>query len=64
MIDQREESTDQENSRAYSLAESYARHGSGAGGMVIDDVTGNIARMSDSVILNIENSSSASSSVN
>lgn len=59
-IDQREESTDQENSLAMSLPPSYEQGGSG---MLFDDVTGNIARLSDSVVLNIENSSSASSSV-
>lgn len=43
-----------------SFDNEYASSGSG---MLVDDVTGNIAKMSDSVVLNIENSSSASSSV-
>lgn len=59
-MDQREESTDQENSQAHPLPIAYDQGGSG---VMIDDVTGNITRMSDSVVLNIENSSSASSSV-
>lgn len=59
-MDQREESTDQETSQAMSLPPTYEQGGSG---MLFDDVTGNITRLSDSVVLNIENSSSASSSV-
>lgn len=62
-MEQRGESTDQENSQALLLAESYPQQSYSQAGMTIDDVTGNLTRMSDSVILNIENSSSASSSV-
>lgn len=58
IIDQREESTDQEYSQSFDN-----EHFSRASGMMIDDVTGNITHMSDSVILDIEKSSSASSSV-
>lgn len=63
VFDQREESTDQENSQALSPIEYYVQGHSNAGGVVFDDVTGNIAHLSDSVVLTIENSSSASSSV-
>lgn len=62
LIDQRDESTDQEYSLSMSPYQSFDNEfGAGGSGMVIDNITGNITRVPDSVVLNIESSSNESS---
>lgn len=57
---QQQESTDQETIYDTSLPTSFTRNSSK---IIIDNVTGNISRVSDSVIVNIDTSSETSSSI-